>query len=238
METSTSMKRFAGASLALALIACGGDDPTDLQSSPAAIAVVSGQDQEGKAGEELPEPFVVRVTDAGGDGVSGAMVEWSVASGDGVFMPGFVRSSIFTATEADGIARAFFRPSVVGTSTVTAEAAGLEDSPATFATDATVMVIRLKPFFDSGCRTPADPQTFIPHQVTVPVGAPVEWVYWSELGSSCEAHVVSIAEPAGGGPFDSEILSPGERFRFVPEVAGTWEYQDQVAGETGTFTVQ
>lgn len=51
------------------------------------------------------------------------------------------------------------------------------------------------------------------------------------------AHIRSTSTPAGGASFDSGSLTEGERFLFVPGVAGTWEYVDQVSGATGTLTV-
>jgi hypothetical protein len=67
--------------------------------------------------------------------------------------------------------------------------------------------------------------------VTVPIGAPVEWVNWLE-----SARIMSTSAPPGGASFDSGELSQGERFEFVPDVAGTWEYVDPVSGATGTLT--
>lgn len=70
MSFSRSMLPWCAASLGLVALACGGDGPLDPdRPTPAAIASVSGDGQEGKAGEKLGEPFVVRVTDAQGDGV-------------------------------------------------------------------------------------------------------------------------------------------------------------------------
>lgn len=234
MDPSTSMMRWVAASLALTLIACGGDDlPSEppAQPQPAAIAVVSGQDQSGKAGETLPEPFVVRVTDAGGEGVAGVEVTWRVTAGSGEFVGalGGRFSSLSTITDPDGVAGATFWPLTVGTSAARAEADGLD---ATFTADATVLVIRLiHPL--GGCAQPAalagpDGSS----GATVPVGTPVEWV------PSCDLHVTSTLEPAGAESFDSGIVSGEERFRFVPGVTGTWEYREQITGETGTLTAQ
>jgi hypothetical protein len=59
-----------------------------------------------------------------------------------------------------------------------------------------------------------------PVWITVPVGTTVEW---SILGVE-EARIASTSEPTGGEPFDSGTLAGGERFQFVPGVAGTWEF--------------
>lgn len=261
MSFSKSMLPWCVASLGLAALACGGDGPLEPldpdRPTPAAIASVSGDDQQGKAGEKLGEPFVVRVTDAQGDGVGGVEVTWRVASGAGGLWRVLGRtgglSTVFMDTDPDGIARVFFGPKVPGASTVTADVAGLQGSPVTFATDAIAMVVHVG-FLDvlgdlsGGCvNAQGEPEesTFIApdgsrDDVTVPVGTTVEWtgVEWLDPGT-CEVRIVSTLEPPGGEPFDSGILTLGrERFEFVPGVVGTWEYKDQVSGSTGTLTAR
>lgn len=143
MRFSTFMLRLRVAPLGLVLFACGGDGPVEPlePESPAAtaLALVSGDHQEGKAGEPLPEPFVVRVTDARGDGVGDVEVTWRVASGAGGLWRELGRtggqSTVVMEADRDGIARVFFRPGVPGTSTVAAEAGGLQGSTVTFTTE-------------------------------------------------------------------------------------------------------
>ena len=65
----------------------------------------------------------------------------------------------------------------------------------------------------------------------VPAGTTVKFV------TECTARFISSAAPPGGEHFDG-ILNPGDRFQFVPGVAGTWEFFDQVGGATGTLTAQ
>ncbi|MEP6493456.1 MAG: Ig-like domain-containing protein [bacterium] len=50
-------------------------------TAPAAIAVVSGGGQSGRAGQPLPAPFVVHVVDDAGNPVSGAFVNWTSVNG-------------------------------------------------------------------------------------------------------------------------------------------------------------
>lgn len=247
MRFSISMLCGPAVPLGLVLAACGGDGPTNPPEpearAPAAIAIVSGQDQQGKAGEPLPEPFVVRVTDDRGDGVEGVEVTWRVTTGAGHFGPDLYpteeSSTVSVDTDPDGTARVFFRPAILGTSTVAADVSGL--SPVRFTTDVAVVVILFGPIFDC---TPGDPNHFLgpdgTSDVAVPVGTPVEWVYAPYLvPSTCEARVTSSSEPPGGEPIDSGILTPGERFRFVPAVAGTWEYRDGTnEGADGTLTAR
>jgi adhesin/invasin len=49
--------------------------------APAAIAIVSGSGQNGGANQSLANPFVVKVTDAGGNAVANATVSWSANNG-------------------------------------------------------------------------------------------------------------------------------------------------------------
>jgi hypothetical protein len=206
-------------------------DPGPPTTGAAAIALVSGNDQVGKAGEGLELPFAVRVTDAQGEGVRHVHVFWRVTSGGGQFL---TRPASRTGT--DGIAEMrSFRPTAVGTGTVTAEVAGLEGSPVTFSFAAPILVIALRRVFDpwTGAFV-GDPYFLGPEggsHGTVPVGTTVEW----SVTNVEAAHIASTSEPTGGEPFDSGTLADGEGFQFVPGVAGTWEFEDQVSGATGTL---
>ena len=79
---------------------------------------------------------------------------------------------------------------------------------------------------------------FVSNDVTVPVGAKVEWQYAEWLFQSCEARITSISVPPGGEAFDSGIIKPGLPFQFVPRVAGTWEYIDAINGGSGKLTAR
>jgi hypothetical protein len=74
--------------------------------------------------------------------------------------------------------------------------------------------------------------------VTVLVGAKVEWQYAEYLSQSCEARITSISVPPGGEAFDSGIIKPGLPFQFVPRMAGTWEYVDAINGGSGKLTAK
>jgi hypothetical protein len=206
-------------------------DPGPPTTGAAAITIVSGNDQVGKAGESPELPFAVRVTDAQGEEVRHVHVFWRVTSGAGRFP-----ERPASRTGSDGNAEKRFVPTAAGTSTVTADVAGLDGSPVTFSLEAPTLVIGLQRsvnlwtgeyFGDPTFRGPEGES-----DVTVPVGTTVEW---SILGVE-EAHIVSTSEPTGGEPLDSGTLAGGERFQFVPGVAGTWEFEDRVSGATGTLT--
>lgn len=54
---------------------------------PVALLRVSGDSQQGTAGNRLPEPLVVQLADRFGNGVDGRVVAWTVASGGGAATP-------------------------------------------------------------------------------------------------------------------------------------------------------
>jgi hypothetical protein len=65
--------RLLGPGLGLAMLACAGGDltlPNDGTGTPVELTAVSGDGQEAKVGSLLPDPLVVRVTDAAGQPVA------------------------------------------------------------------------------------------------------------------------------------------------------------------------
>lgn len=230
MNTKTLRARILAASGSLVLgpglTSCGehGLAPTPPAPIAAAVTIVSGDEQEGTANVELGEPFVIQVTDAQGDGLGEVEVIWTITSGAGHFgygEEGDPRSAVTARTGAGGLAAAVFTPTEVGTSTVTTGVAGLEG--ATFTIVATDLQIQFVWYFDS----------FFPADAAVPVGTMVVWLIADD-----SATVTSSSAPPGGAPFDSGILNLDDRFRFVPEVLGTWEYFDRVSGATATLTAR
>ena len=84
----SSLGRFT---VVLAALSCGGDDTLtgpDSSGPPAAMTIVSGNEQSGTVGTELPAPVVVRVTDADGLPVKGQIVNFRVVSGGGSVFAG------------------------------------------------------------------------------------------------------------------------------------------------------
>jgi hypothetical protein len=196
---------------------------TDATDPAAAIAVAGGDNQEGKAGEDLA-PFVVRVTDGKGNVVPNVRVNWTLEHGwcclgrDGS-----------PYSDADGLARMSLWPIQLGALQVSAQLAGLH-TRVRFKATATVLVIAFGhggyPIFHAPWSDPWLGDTY----VAVPVGTPVEWVNYRPA-----ARFRSISGPPNGAAFDSGMLDRTARFRFVPGVIGNWEYIDQVSGAKATL---
>lgn len=229
------------------LAACGAESPLDPEALVSRIMIHSGDDQVGPAGSKLPLPLAVQVTDSGDRGVPDVRIHWQLTSGTGELRSwpeDLPLTQPFTVSDRYGVARVLFRPTEPGTSTVAAWVAGLEGSPAIFAINAILpadVVIRFGAIFDCyGSPSTMDPSRFLgpdgSSDVTVEVGATVDWIYGEWMGPGCRAQVVSTSVPAGGEPIDSGIIRPGQHFRFVPDVAGTWEFTDAINGGSGTLT--
>lgn len=69
---------------------------------PASLIAVSGNGQSGQAGEQLPDPLVIRLVDAMGNGLFGKAVTWPVASGGGTI------TAASPTTDAAGMASAIW----------------------------------------------------------------------------------------------------------------------------------
>ena len=84
----------------------------------AAIAKVSGDAQSDTAGKTLPQPFVVRVADAGNNPVAGAMVIWTRTTGSGT-------PALDTVlTDGAGHAQLLYTLGAPGTDSIRAQLAG------------------------------------------------------------------------------------------------------------------
>ncbi len=194
--------------------------PPVVAARAAAIQLVSGDEQEGWAGAVLAEPLIVRVTDSTGRPLAGVGVRWRVISGEGVF--GKIRFAgepmqTSISTDSYGLATIFFVPTVLGQTVIEASVPNSSVTPATFTTDANVLLIELWYFWGTG---------FVPPcgvcEAEVPVGTPIVWV----SRDADEWAVVASSAPEGGLLFDSGTLSRADKFWFVPEVPGIWQYED------------
>ena len=94
---------------------------------PAALDMVSGDEQSGEPFVPLADPLVVEVTDRFGNPVAGVAVEWEVTSGRGTL------DFEEVVTGADGRAQVVWTLAFsLGTQTVEASVDGLDGSPVTF----------------------------------------------------------------------------------------------------------
>ena len=107
----------------------------NISAGPAAtIALSSGDAQTASAGSALPAPVVVKVTDLGGNVVSGTTVAFATASG-GSFAPASA------TTGATGLASTTWTlGAAAGAQSMTASATGLTGSPVTINATATSLV--------------------------------------------------------------------------------------------------
>jgi VCBS repeat-containing protein len=100
--------------------------------APTTIELASGNNQSATAGTALPNPLVVRVTDANDNPVANVGVTWAAQVGGSV-------SEATTATDANGLAQVTRTLGVLpGTYTTTATVEGLSGSPVTFTSTALV----------------------------------------------------------------------------------------------------
>ena len=83
----------------LLLASCEDGTAPEGPGVPAALVVVSGNEQADTVGHELPEPLVVRVDDAAGNPIAGQLVNFVVTAGGGSVFAGAA------LTNDDGVAR-------------------------------------------------------------------------------------------------------------------------------------
>jgi hypothetical protein len=96
---------------------------TALAAAASALAIVSGNNQSALLGLPLPNPLVVKATDAAGRAVSGAQVDWTIVSGGGAL------GSATSTTGSDGTTQTLYTlGSAAGPATIRA---ALHDAPET-----------------------------------------------------------------------------------------------------------
>jgi len=92
---------------------------TAFPGSAASLVLVSGDGQSAPAGTELPEPLVVRLVDADGNGIPGRAVSWIAAAGSGTPSPGI------SNTDGDGRASTRWTLGDPGTNILNAVVSGV-----------------------------------------------------------------------------------------------------------------
>ena len=168
---------------------------------------------------------------------SAGIVDTSSLSGMATAAPGHP-PIVYARTDQSGIAQATVVPFQTVDPAITAALIDSHLGPATFTADITELVIVYRtnnghygPY--SGFFGPCDCSQNI-NAVTVPVGTPVEW----RTRDAQAFTITAIAAPPGGVRFDSGTLPANGEFRFVPAVAGTWQYHDRIGGTTAMHTAQ
>ena len=234
------------ATLVILAAACSGDSgsprtPLAPTLSVAALTSLSGSNQRATAGDPLGEPLSVRVTDATGKGIADVTVAFEITHGLGAIggkTPGPPGAPMLahSSTNAQGVAEMTLVPYEPGDITVTASIANAAVAPVTFTAGVDVVAIELVsmgggPYgaFVGPCHCAAAINI-----LKVPVGVPIEWR--NPFDESWT--VTSTSTPVGAQGFESGPLSRNSRFRFVPEVRGTWQYRDQVSGLTAMLIVE
>ena len=153
MSREALMRRCAALVLYAAATSCGGgnDNPVGNRTPnpPAEVRIVSGNQQQGVAGTELPQPLVVKVLDAQGQSVAGQAVSFVVTSGGGHVVAGS------GASDASGVVQERW---TLGTSTAVAQK--LEARAVASSTGATIV------FGSFTATAVAD----VPHEVVVSAG--------------------------------------------------------------------
>ena len=160
---------------------------TAIEQTPHSLTKVSGDNQQGRAGEQLAKPFVVSVLDEDGAGIAGAVVTFSVTVGGGTL------STVSVATNASGQARSTLTlGSDPGANTVAATVAGLE--PETFTATAIEQTPHsLTKVSGDSQEGPASTQLAAPFVVSV----------LDQAGSPLTGATVTFSVTAGGGLLSS-----------------------------------
>jgi hypothetical protein len=233
--------------LAIVVVIFGcNDQPSAGPLTSIHLTMVSGDSQTSVSDSFLPSPLTVQVVNDQKIGVPDVRIEWRVTAGAGDLLTFPARAPLtngYSVTDSYGVASVVFRPVKYGISQVAASAPTIVGKQVVFTTMVTPPVeedplpslIKFGPMFD--CTGTSDPYLFEPEAPVVALGVPVEWWFMDWVYPPCTAHLKSISEPPNGLPFESGIMSPGRKFRFLPNVTGTWVYIDVASGGKGRFTV-
>lgn len=195
----------------------GGEISGPRDSAVSAVLVWSGDDQYGRTLETFREPLKVYLQRARGDSVPGARIDWEILEGVGSL------SALSSVSDTFGIAEVLLTGgSVLGPVRVEARSANAGVDPVVFELAVTAVQIQIladRFFGPLGVDT-----------VFVVAGDTIEWVNRDQY-----PHLLrSVEEPDGGVVIRSDTLRNSERYAFVPNLAGTWVYEDQVGALPGS----
>src|SRR5881397_3725578 len=157
----SSLARIAGL---LVLASCVAPVDTDQAVGPLSLSIISGDDQIGPPGTELPDPLVVQVVDSRAHAVKGQIVNFVVVSGGGSVFAGAA------ITGGDGIVRERWTLGFSGPQRVEARAVdNVTGEKLTFATfDATLTDVA-PPAVTEVATSPANPVSGSPFDLTAVV---------------------------------------------------------------------
>jgi hypothetical protein len=197
---------------------------------PANLLIISGAGQSGTVGQALGSAFTVKVTDAGGNPVSGVAVVFAVTGGGGTLSA--------TSTVTDSLGQAYstltLGPSS-GVNTVTATSGTLAGSPVTFtATGTTVSATTITMISGNG-QTGATGQALASAftvKVTSTSGAPVSGVAvtFAVTGGQGTLSATNTVTDSLGQAYSTLTLGPSAAVNTVMATSGT------LAGSPVTFT--
>ncbi len=157
----SSLARLAGL---LVLASCIAPVDTDQAVGPLSLSVVSGNDQRGPPGTELPNPIVAMVEDSRGHPVKGQIINFVVVSGGGSVFAGAA------ITGADGIAQERWTLGFSGPQQVEARAVDNgTGAKLTFATFTATLTDVAPPVVTGVVTSPANPIAGSPFDLTAVV---------------------------------------------------------------------
>ncbi len=190
----------------------GGGGNGSQDSLISAFTVQSGDLQNGSTLETFGQPLQVLATDDLGFGVPGVAVGWEVKSGVATV------SATSGITDSTGVAEILVTAGpVLGPIVVQANAAGSSLYRAEFVLLVTAVQVEILADRFVG---PLGGDT-----VDVVAGDTVEW-----LNRDLQSHLLrSVVLPEGGTTIRSDSLRNSDRYRFVPNVAGIWVYEDELS---------
>ena len=186
------------------------------------LVKAGGDNQSANINTNLTEPLSVRVIDAFGNGVGGALVTWLVSSGSANINP------LSGNTNATGLATTTVTVGgAAGPIVITASSAGLIGSPQTFNATGTA----LGPLPTAITINVANNQ-FTPDVDTVAVGGTVTWT-WGNTGG-VQHSVTTTGNPAFTSDPSGATASPHSYGPITFNNAGTYFYYCTVHGAPGS----
>src|SRR5437016_8868324 len=157
----SSLARVAGL---LVLASCIAPVDTDQAVGPLSLSVVSGNNQSGPPGTELPNPIVALVEDSRGNAVKGQIVNFRVVSGGGSVFAGAA------ITGADGIVQERWTLGLSGPQQVEARAVdNATGAKLTFAIFTATLTDVAPPVVTEVATSPANPVSGSPFDLTAVV---------------------------------------------------------------------